>query len=199
MINLLLPSTKKELRAARLNAVLLNYCYLILLIILVTTSILGIGFFLTWQERTVADDMNAKNQQSVLAYSGTKKAAEDFRSDLKQAKLILGNQISMFDLITRIAALMPPGVILSNLSLGTTSFNTPLAVSAKAQNYAAAIQLKDNLIKSHIFDSVSIINTTTNVVLDPRQDPIGAAYPIAINMSAQFSNQFINSTPGAKQ
>lgn len=188
MINLISPETKKQFRAARANAVLLNYCLILLVVTGVLLSIFGAGFWLTWQERSAADAKRKQGEQATASYAKTKQTAIDFRNDLKQDKQILGNQLSMYDLITRIAGVMPQGAILSNLAVGTTSLTAPLSISAKAQTYDAAVKLKDNLTASHIFSSVSIVNITTNVV-DQRQDPIGALYPVVVNLSAQFSNQ----------
>lgn len=199
MINLIVPETKRQLRAARMNATLINYCLMILVTAGLLASIYGTGFWLTSQERSKADVLRQQGEQASAGYAKTKQAANNFKNDLKQAQAILSNQISMYDLLTRIASLVPPGVILSNLSLGTTSFNTPLSISAKAKTYDNGIQLKNNLAASKIFDSVSITNFTTNVI-DAKQDPVGAAYPVIVNLSAQFSSQFIKSgtATGAK-
>lgn len=195
MINLIPSETKRQLRAARMNSVLLNYCILLLLAALSIASVFGVGFWLTFNEHQSADASRQQGEQAAAAYATTRQVAESFKNDLKQAKTILGSQVSMYNLITRIAALVPPGVILSNLSLDTNATSTtPLAISAKAKNYDGIIRLKNNLITSHVFDSVSIINTTNSPV-DPRQDPVGAAYPIAANLSAQLSKQTPQAAP----
>lgn len=200
MINLISPANKKQLHAAKTNAVLLNYCVILFIFALLLSSIFGAGFWLTWQDRATADTQRKQGDQASAAYATTKQTAIEFKDNLKQAKQILGNQVSMYDLITKIAGVMPQGAILSNLAVGTTSLGAPLSISAKAQTYDAAVKLKDNLNSSHIFSSVSIVNITTNVV-DPKQDPIGAIYPVVVNLSAQFSPQISNPTPatGAKK
>ncbi|HWZ66160.1 MAG TPA: hypothetical protein VNX65_05230 [Patescibacteria group bacterium] len=199
MINLIAPETKRQLRAARINAILVNYCLMMLVTAGLLASIYGTGFLITSQERSKANILLKQGEQASASYASTKIAANNFKNDLKQAQTILTNQISMYDLLTRIASMVPSEVILSNLSLGTTSFNTPLSISAKAKTYDKGIKLKNNLAASNLFSSVSITNITTNVI-DPKQDPIGAAYPVIVNLSAQFSSQFIKSgTPtGAK-
>lgn len=193
MINLIMPAAKRQLRAARDNGVLRNYMALLLLTAVCTLLIFGAGFWITWQEQQVATTAQHQGEQATARYAATKQLADSFKSDLKQARTILGSQVSMYELITRIAAIVPPGVILSNLTLGTDTATTPLSISAKAKSYDGIILLKNNLANSHIFDSVSIINTTNSPV-DARQDPIGAAYPIVVNLSAQFNKQTLQSS-----
>jgi hypothetical protein len=198
MINLIEPEVKRQLRAGKLNTILLNYCLMLSVVAALTALMFGAGFWLTLRERATADEQRTRGEQASTAYATTKQAATDFKNDLKQAQTILGSQVSMYDLLTRITGLVPPGVILSNLALGTASLNTPLAISAKAQSYNAAVLLKNNLAGSNVFSAVSIVNTATSIV-DSKQDPVGASYPVVVNISAQFSDQFVKAAAsGAK-
>ncbi len=197
MINLLAPEMKRQIRAARINVTLRNYCIMLGFTALLLIEIFGIGTWLTMQERTAAEAKKAQSQQLVAQYSETKKTAEDFASDLKQAKTILGSQLSFYDLITKITAVVPGGVILNNLAIGTSSLTAPINISAKARNYDDAVRLKNNLADSPIFENVNLVNASSTP-LDAVRDPIGARYPITITISATFSKEFIASA-GAKQ
>jgi type IV pilus assembly protein PilM len=189
MINLLAPEMKRQIRAARVNVVLLNYCLLLGATAIALIAIFGAGTWLTMQERTQAIDQKSQNDQLATQYAKTKQQADSFANDLKQAKTILGGEISFYNLIIKIATVVPEGVILSNLSLGTNTLTAPININAKARNYDDAVKLKNALAESPIFETVTLSNATSGTV-DAESDPIGARYPITITLSATFSKDF---------
>jgi Tfp pilus assembly protein PilN len=192
MINLLSPETKKQMRAARMNVTLKRYCYLILCTALVLGGVFAIGFLANQTELDLAKTAQAENKSATQAYAKTRTAAEDFAKNLSTAKTILGNNVSFSDLIVNIAGVVPGGVVFNNLTLGTTSAtpNAPIDISGRSTSYAGAIDLKNSLEKSPIFENVNIVSVNQSDTSTPGGvSPLVQKYPFAISLKAQFTKK----------
>lgn len=185
MINLLPNNTKKQLRAARMNTVIRRYYTLLLVAAMLLAGIFAVGFKVTIDQEARAVSLKAQNEQNAVQYQDTRKAAEEFTKDLAAAKTILASDVRFSQLITDIAAVIPSGTILSNLSLNTQESKAPLIVNARAKTYEGAVALKNSFEKSPIFENVSLANVTSG----DAQDGTSQAYPITITLSVKFSKQ----------
>lgn len=183
MINLVAPDEKKQLRAARHNHTLANYLTIFFLSVLVLVGVFGVGFYITLAETEAAVAQKAQNDQSAQTFANTRKAADDFAKDLLVAKTILESDVRFSQLISDIAAVIPSGVILSNLTFTSQAGDAPLTINAKAKSYDGTITLKNSLETSPIFENVQIISATTSAGQDAEADD----YPINISVSVQFS------------
>ncbi|HEX6258115.1 MAG TPA: hypothetical protein VFZ48_01390, partial [Candidatus Saccharimonadales bacterium] len=179
MINLLSPNDKKQLRAARSNVLLLRYNILVVITILAVGGVFGGGFFITMQERANAEARLAEDAQRTASYSSTRKQAEDFAKNLTTAKTILSQEISYSQLIIDIAKTLPKGSVLTDLNLNAESFSKPLTVGARTKSYDGAVQLKNTLEQSDLFNDVSIINIIRD---DGRRD-----YPVTVTLNASLT------------
>lgn len=188
MINLLAPEVKQQIKAARTNVILLNYCFILSATIVVILGIFGVGTWLTIEQQQAANNHKDQATQAAKSYSQTRQAAESFAKDLQQAKNILANEVSFYNLITSLAAVVPSGVILNNLSLDTTTLTTPLTITGRANNYDSAVRLKNALSESSIFKDVKLTSITEII---NNQDPLSTRYPINVTLSATFEPDFI--------
>lgn len=179
MINLLPPQTKRHIRAARQNIVLRRYCFLVVFSALLFSAIFAVGFWVTSDEKSQAERAKAADQQAMAQYADVREQAEQFASDLKTAKEILGGSVSFSDLIIDIAATVPPGVVLNNLALGATTQKGPIDITGRAKSYDAVLAIKTSLESSDIFQDVNIASTTQG---DSEGD-----YQFTFNIKAQFS------------
>lgn len=186
MINLLSPQTKKEIRAARLNVVLIRYCFILILSGIFVVSIFGVGFYLTQQDRAGASKLKQASEAEINKYASVKKEAEAFSSNLSNAKTILSGEIVFSKLITGIAAVLPSGVILSNLNLTSNSLGTPISLQARSASYEKAVELKNKLEASSIFEQVNIANTAQTEFTGEASDTL-AKYPVSITINAVLS------------
>ena len=190
MINLLPPEAKKQIRAARFNVVLRNYIVMLTITGVLLAATFGIGFWVTINDKSLAETNKASSQAAAAEYQETRKAAEDFAKNLNTAQAILATNVSFSKLITDIATNVPSGVILSNLSLGgsTAAQNTPVEINAKARSYNDAVRLKDSLEASPIFENVRLTNITD---IPPAQggqgDPTAQRYPVNVTLNVQFT------------
>lgn len=188
MINLLPPETKKQLRAARMNVVLINYCLLVTITALLLGAVFALGFWADMGTRQLAEQGKAESAKATASYADTRKQAEEFAKDLGVAKTILASEVSFGKLILDIAGYVPTGVILNNLSLGTTTAKGPIDINGRASSYEAAVALKNSLESSPVFEKVNIFNIqqtdTTGIV---EVDPITLRYPFVINLKAEYT------------
>lgn len=185
MINLLPPETKRQIRAARTNVVLYRYCLLILATALLLGGVFGVGLWSDINDRNLAEESKADTQTAAAPYAKTKSAAESFAKDLTTARTILGGNTSFSKLVLDIAAIVPPGVVLNNLTLGTAAkADTPLDISGRASSYGAAVSLKNSLEASPIFEKVNIVNVTQTDVSGQNVSDIAKRYPFAVSLKA---------------
>jgi Tfp pilus assembly protein PilN len=187
VINLILPEDKKQLRAARGNVVLRSYFMLLGLAVLLMGAVFGFGLFMTSTQKAEAESSKAASEQASLAYKVTRDQAAAFTKDLSIAKTILASDVRFSTLITNIAAIVPPNVILSNLSLGSNNLTAPLTLSGKASSYDNVVRFKNDLEASDIFENVKILDATNADVSGQNVDPVTARYPVTFNISTQFS------------
>ncbi len=199
MINLLSPETKKQIRAARMNVVLVNYCMLICVTALCLAAVFGVGFWADMNDQQAAQQAKDASVTAAGEYANTRKAAEAFAKDLTTAKAILANNVSFSKLLTDIASVVPSGVILNNLSLGgTTTKNAPITISGRATSSQKAIDLKNSLEASPIFENVSFINVSrTDTAALLTIDPLITRYPYVVSVKASFTKSAVPAT-GAK-
>lgn len=196
MINLLPPDIKKQIRAARVNVILVNYCLLITATALLLGMVFVVGFWADMNDRAVAEKARHDNDVAAQAYGETRTQAETFSKDLGVAKTILANNVSFSQLILDIASVVPQGVILNTLSLDSTAAtaaannDSPIDISGRAKNTQAIINLKNSLEASPIFENVSIFNAVRadfDTLTDPT--PTIVNYPYSISLKAKFSKK----------
>ena len=184
MINLLPPDFKKQLRAARNNTVIRRYYLLLLMSAGLLAIVFGVGFVVTLDQEAKHISIKQESEQAAKAYEDTRKAAENFSKDLAVAKTILASDVRFSQLISDIAGVIPSGVVLRNLSLNTDdASNSPLTISANAKTYDDAVELKNSLEQSPIFENVSLVSASTNT----NGEGAAAIYPVSVSVSVKFS------------
>ncbi len=157
MINLLPDDYKAEVRAGRLNVIILNYIIMTLLAIALLAVLLGLAFVTLSASRQDAQRRVSENNLAISQYSSINAAAERYRSDLGTAKQILDKGINYSDLILKIANTIPSGVVLTSLNLDAKSIGSPMIINIYAKDQAAVLQFKQAL-QSHpeLFSDVSL-------------------------------------------
>ncbi len=176
MINLLPYDTKKQIRAARTNVILLRYIIILgfsagFLVLVCVTTYFFINFNKTSKDSTV--DTN-------VIVSPIQKQISDFRTDLGITKQILNEQVSYTNILTGIAAALPAGAILDNLKLDDSSFgsSTDLQILAKTSDIEKS--LRENFENSPLFSNYKLISTV------PSQGG-STTYPFTINISVTIN------------
>lgn len=168
MINLLPVEYKAEIRAGRLNTMLVRYMVL-MLGGMGLLAVLLIGTYFTINvSRVSAQQRVDENEQRETSYNDVKKESEAFRSDLATAKAILDNEVKYSSLIYKISSALPSGVVLDSLTVSAESLGTQATINASAKSYSAAVKLKnsfeknDELFSDVKFESITYQNDDTS-------------------------------------
>lgn len=189
MINILSPAQKRDIRAARINVVLVRYCVTIVLLSLLCLLIYGIGFWIISQEKAATlVKLESQSDQSKL-YSAVEKEAEVFRGNLSVAKSILTNETSYSTFLTTLAAGLPAETVLTQLSIGEVNLSGPLStmvIEARTSNYEKTLALKSSLEQTTLFQNVSIINTSRPEDIS-KLTGLEARYPYTATYSVELS------------
>lgn len=180
MINLLGPSDKKQLRAARANTTLVRYYFLAILVIVGSGVVLGGGFYIADQNKNNSMVALSQAKNDTADYAKVKQQSEEFASNLKMAKQILATEVVYSKMITDIANTIPQGTILTSLSLTPETISKKMELSFKTKSYDQGIQLKTALENSDLFSDVSITSITS------KGEEGSGAYPTDVNISAKF-------------
>ena len=197
MINLLPSEYGSSLRYSHLNAILRRWLAAATVACGGLVLILAVGWvYITQQNKNLAKNIDSVNQQlRAQDLAGTQKKAQAITNNIKIINQVLSREIRFSGLITQIGSVMPPGAVLSGLTLAKVDGG--LDLSASARDYTSATQIAVNLSdpKNKIFDKVDIVNVNCSATS-------GSAYPCSASFRALFSkstqSQFLN-VPGGKQ
>ena len=154
MINLLPDDKKRFIIVARSNVVLLRYNFMLIGVLIAICLVYALLFLGLTSNQSNATTSKGENEKLASVYSSAKIEAEEYRRNLATARTILDNTISYTSLISAITESVPNGVVLESLSLKAESIGQPAVFSARAKNYAKAIELKESFQKSKVFSNV---------------------------------------------
>ncbi|MCA9334783.1 hypothetical protein KC953_01430 [Candidatus Saccharibacteria bacterium] len=158
MINLLPDEVKHDIRAARMNVVLLRYNVMAVLS-MVVLGVFCLTFYLLLQSsQSQAYTDTDKNNSVAAKYSDIRKEAEIYKNNLTIAKSIFSNVTNYTEIIKKITTLVPSGVVFDSLNLSDSTFGQQSSFSVHATSYEAALRLKDNFQNSGFFTNVSFQN-----------------------------------------
>jgi hypothetical protein len=183
MINLLPPSHKKQIKAGRVNVLLVRYLAMLAAAVGVLSVLIGTSYIVLNATQQNAIAKVADNEKKVADFQAIRDKGELFRSDLATAKAILDNEVAYSKLIYRIADAVPPNVILDSLELDKATLGSKATMSASARTYADAIALKDTFGRdSQLFSDVSFQTIS-------RAEGDGGAYPIKVNLGVTVNKE----------
>ncbi len=196
MINLLPSDYGASLRQAHFNVLIRRWLFVSLLAGAGLALVMTIGWvYINQQNKNLSRNIDSINQQlQADDLAGTQKQAKDITNNIKIITQVLSREIRFSDLISQIGSVMPPGSVLSGLTL--SKVDGALDLSAAARDYTSAAQVAVNLSdpKNKIFDKVDIVNIKC-------ASAAGTAYPCTASFRALFNkttqSQFLN-VPGAK-
>lgn len=185
MINLLPAQTKKEIRAARMNVILLRYNLLALGAVGLLAAFCLLFFGLLGYSESTANGTSTTNASKAEDLKDVRKTAEEYQNNLKIAKLVLNSGVSYEKLVYAIAALFPKGAVLDSLALNSTAFGQQTTFSAHTVDYDTARRLKENFQNAKdLFSNVFFQNLTGATAGSSKE-----AYPISVSMSAKLVDE----------
>jgi len=163
MINLLPNETKKQLRAARTNTILIKY----IITVLIAAAFLGLAFFVSYyimnDSKITAENAITNVTASDTSYSPITTESNNFISNLSSAKSILGQQISYSTIIEKLLNALPAGVVLeSPFSISNDTIKSPITFKAYAKASNNETTLKTNLQATSVFSGYSLQSIGNN-------------------------------------
>lgn len=196
MINLLPPQYSTRLHSTHVNALLRRWLVAFLLACLGLVFIMGVGWiYIDQQNRNLNHNINSLNQQLQSEdLAGTQAKAKAITANIKIINQVLSREIRFSDLIVQIGSVMPPGTVLSSLTL--TNVSGALDLSANARDYTSAAQIAANLSdpNNKIFNKVDIVSINCQ---SGTTNPYSCAATFKALFSTTTKNQYLN-VPGSK-
>lgn len=196
MINLLSPAQKEEIKAARLNVQLRRYVLLSGFVAMSIIGVYGVGFYLVSGEKDKAQQQLNQDEAAVIRYQSVQKEAKAYKTNLAIANKVLASGASYSTFLTSAAQALPSGSILTDLLLSDLG-GSPVATAAGAgkvvlhartSSYGGALQLKDSLEASDVFENVSIADIRRGEVA-AESTAIEKKYPFTLNVSVVITKQ----------
>ena len=197
MINLLPTSHAESIRYGRQNTSLRNWLVGMAGAIGGLVIIFAGGWvYLNQQQKNLENEVtNTQQELKVQNLTQVQKDAKEITGDIRVINKVLGTEIRFSDLIQAIGKDMPPGAVLSSLSLNN-KVNGALDLSANTSDYQSAAQVAVNLSQSNsqIFSKIDIISVSCGGI-SPNQ-----SYKCTANYRALFSKaaqtQFLSVAKG---
>jgi len=181
MINLMPDDAKKELRAARVNVLLIRYMGIIFLASLFLVFILFGSSFLLNQTRQSSQKLIDANDTKAEVYQSTKTQVTALSNQLSEAKSILDQEILYSNVLINLAQQMPEGTIIDKLSLNSASFSgTPLTLKVYAKTTNGAVALRDKFQNSAFFTNVNF-QTISDSASGIDGYPVSATLTLTLN------------------
>lgn len=183
MINLLPTATKKEIRAARTNVVMVRYLLIILVGVLFLGGIIAGTYGILTDMKNNAQSVIDANSEKTSQLGSAQTQSQTLQASLSSAQAVLKEEIVYTTLLTSIANITPKGTVLDKLSLSPTSIGTAITLQAYAKNTEAALSLKDSYQSSSLFSNVSIQNISTSGGIEGY--PVNVVLGVTINKVVQ--------------
>lgn len=181
MINLLPDDTKRDIRAARMNVVLLRYNMLTIAAIGLLLVICLFFYVILGVNQSSSVSKTTDNSAKAKSFDSVRKEAEEYSSNLSIANKILNNGVNYTNIIFAITELLPDGVVLDSINLNASDFGRQTTFAAHAKTKEKALELKENFQKSSVFSNVYFENVTDS---SAEQQPV--PYPISVTVSAKL-------------
>lgn len=156
MINLLPYETKKQLKAARNNMILVRY----LITLFIAMAFLGLlilgAYYILLDSKNTAEMSIAKVQTNNSSYSPSVSTSSSFNDDLKIANKILNQQTSYSTLLLELAKSIPADTILeSPIVINRSTIDLPLTLKAYSKN-STDDSLSKSMQNSKFFQNYSL-------------------------------------------
>jgi hypothetical protein len=188
MINLIPHDVKTERMYGRRNRSLIAYSAALLTTAAITAGIMVAGLqFVGSDENRLRTEIN-DNQVTILTLEKQINAIEKIARRLDTAKQIKDQSVNFSDLIPKIGAVLPDGVVLNSLSLSGGATD-PLQLELDMTNASLGPITIKNLVDSGLFEAADISSLIPKGSSAEQTDPATAqsVYQFSAAISASFT------------
>lgn len=190
MINLLPPEYRQSQRFSRTNTRLTRW--LLVGVVLVAGLALIVTSSWLYTDRQIKQiDSSIEKTQGLLKTQNLEKVqkqADEISRNVRIINQVLSREIRFSALIQEIGKVMPPGTVLSSLTL--TRVNGALDLTANAKNYSTATRIAVNLSDpgNKLFDKVDIVN----INCADAEGPYDCSASLRVLFGEEASSRFLN-------
>lgn len=181
MINLLPDDYKKEIRAAKSNVMLFNYIIITLLATIFLAGMFATVYLQLNIIKANAESIIANKSSRDASFTTVQQQVASLKQNLDSAKVTINTSASYSNIITGIAAAMPAGVIITNLSLTPTTIGTPIVLQAYAKTTEDALKLNDSFQQSPLLSNVTIQQLSDDASNTVSGYPVSVSLNVTIN------------------
>jgi Tfp pilus assembly protein PilN len=196
MINLLPNDIRQDIKAARMNVILLRYNIVTFAIVLIIIGLCLAFYVFLSVTQSFAVTNNQENQEKVQELNDVKAAADEYRKNLATAKSIFDNSTKYTEVAIAITKLLPSGVVLDQLNITESNFGEPVQFAAHAKSFDHVLKLQSNFQQSELFSEPFIQNLSNGAGgggegsdSSGSTDSSGSnsAYPVSFTISARLN------------
>ncbi len=162
MINVLPPDSKKAIKYARWNFILLRYCFLALLVPIGVVAIVLFGqYYISRSELALQESVDT-SQTKVASLQSVQKEAEALSSKITTINQLFSKEMNFGDILKKIGAILPDGATLNGLELSQKTLNAPISITVNTLSHQVSAQVVANLQdpRNNLFDTADIESTT---------------------------------------
>ncbi len=183
MINLLPNEVKDERHFGRLNQKLISVSLAILSVALICGGIIAFAWQKVVSEKQLIAAEISNNTVQLAKLDKDRKQIDETAKQLATIKKLYDSEVKFSEIIPNIASVIPPGAILTSLSL-TGNKDEPLQLSFKMKNQELASVIRLNLVNSELFQSADILSVSGSSNQDTAtSDPNASAYPYSASIT----------------
>ena len=147
MINLLPPPIKDEIGYAKLNAWIIRYLKLVLMVAIILGGAFSTTYIYLQHRITNIKSQIATKQVQIDQYASLEAKAKQANSRLTAIQTISTQKTHFSTLLSDLAKVTPQGVTIQSITL-TGDATKPVLVSFSATTYQTAVAFRDALVTS---------------------------------------------------
>jgi Tfp pilus assembly protein PilN len=179
MINLMPTETKRQIRAGRVNVILLRYIIVLACALAFLVLIAGVAHIILDNTKANAQAVINANQTKTTDADDTVAQVAALNASVSSGKQILDSEVDYSKILTSIGALVPKNVIINKLTLTSASFGTPISIQLFAKTSADLTAAQTSFTGSALFTGVTLPSIS--------QSGGNAQYPASATMTATLN------------
>lgn len=160
MINLMPPAVKEDIRYARLNVLLVQYCILAALVSLGLVATMFFGLTLLNNDEQLIKDAISQREKTLENLKADEDRARELSGQITTISGLLNKELDYSEVITQIGGLIPQGATLQALNLQQTIKQEPLSLTVSVDNQEKAAVVQQNFENSPLFAGADIQSIT---------------------------------------
>lgn len=182
MINLLPDNAKRQIRAGRINVILVRYIIIVGFAFVFLAGISVGAYMLLTTIKNNAQAIIDSNQTKANQFGTVQEDASALKTSLTSAKTLFDQEINYPKILTTLGSLVPDGVVIEKLTLNAQTLALPFDIQTYAKTPDDAAALQAALEGSPLFSGVSMKSlSSTNGLADY---PVNAVITATINKEA---------------